>query len=229
MEAFQRAIDLGYRYVETDLHVTADGVLLLLHDHTLARVAGQDVRVDALSWAQVQRSRVAGRAPIPQLEDILGTWPQLRLNLDLKVMGAVAPLVEAIRRTGAVDRVCVGSFSDRRLARVRAALGPRLCTSLGPRHALALRAAATGDLARWLAPRRIPCAQLPEQYGRIQVVTPRLVETAHRYGLQVHVWTVDEPERMDRLLDLGVDGIMTDRPHTLREVLQRRGQWTEAR
>lgn len=225
LAAFGHAIDLGYRYLETDVHATADGVLLAFHDHTLDRVTDLVGRVADLPWAVVRRARIGGQEPIPVLEDLLGTWPDIRVNIDVKHGGAVEPLVRAIRRTDALDRVCVASFSERRLAAVRRELGPRLCTALGPRGVALLRAAAANRAAAVLAPRGVPCAQVPDRVGPLRLVTPRLVEVAHRRGQRVHVWTIDEAAEMHRLLDAGVDGLMTDRVVTLRDVLRSRGQW----
>jgi glycerophosphoryl diester phosphodiesterase len=221
LPAFQHAVDLGYRYVETDVHVTADGMLLAFHDDVLDRVTDRTGTIADLPWSEVRQALVDGREPIPLLEDLLGAWPSLRVNIDPKHDAAVDPLIETLRRTAAVGRVCVGSFSDERIARVRDALSG-ICTSLGPVGSLQLGLAAQGDDVGELPD---PCAQLPTHYEETEIVTPALVAEAHRRGMQVHVWTIDDPDEMVRLLDLGVDGIMTDRPAVLREVLERRGQW----
>lgn len=225
LAAFARAVDLGFGYLETDVHATSDGVLLAFHDHTLDRVTDRSGVVARLPWQQVQQARIGGREPIPTLEELLGSWPDVRVNIDVKEAGAVAPLVDVIRRTGALDRVCVASFSARRVAAVRRRLGPRLCTALAPPAVGLLRLAATHRLAHGLAPRRAPCAQVPDRVGPLRVVTPGLVALGHRRGLRVHVWTVNEAAEMTRLLDLGVDGLITDQLSTLREVLTQRGQW----
>jgi glycerophosphoryl diester phosphodiesterase len=225
LAAFARAVDMGYRYLETDVHATSDGVLLAFHDHRLDRVTDLFGHVARLPWSAVARARIGGLEPIPLLEDVLGTWPDIRVNIDVKEAGAVVPLVEAIRRTGALDRVCVASFSERRLAAVRKALGPRLCHALGPRGVVLLRAAATHRAAGALARPGVPCAQVPDRVGPLRVVTPGLVRLAHARGQRVHVWTVDDAGDMRRLLDLGVDGIMTDRIDTLRDVFRERGHW----
>lgn len=228
LAAFARAVDLGFTHLETDVHATADGVLLAFHDATLDRVTDRVGRVVELPWTTVRAARIGGQEPIPRLEDVLGTWPEVRVNVDVKHASAIAPLVDAVRRTGAIDRVCVASFSERRLSDVRRRLGPRLCTSLGPRAVALLRAAATHDRAAVLAGGRhrdVPCAQVPDRIGPLRVVTPGLVRLAHRRGQRVHVWTVDDPAEMHRLLDLGVDGLMTDDPVALRQVFRDRGLW----
>lgn len=222
LPAFQGAVDLGFPYVETDVHLTADGVLVAFHDDHLDRVTDGHGRIADLPWSTVRRARVDGREPIVLLDDLLGTFPDLRVNIDPKHDAAVPALVDVLRRTGAVERVCVGAFSDRRLARLRGLLGPALCTSLGPAGVARLRSASLGLPAGRLHAR---CAQVPERAGRARLVDERFVTAAHRRGLQVHVWTVDDPADMERLLDLGVDGLMTDRPAVLAEVLRRRGQW----
>ena len=222
MPAFEGAVALGYRYVETDVHVTADGILLAFHDDVLDRVTNRTGRISELPYREVKQARVDGREPIPLFEDLLGAFPDVRVNVDPKSDRAVGPLATTLRRTGAVDRVCVGSFSDDRLETIRDKLGPRLCTSLGPKATARLR----------LAARHLPaghfdagCAQLPPRYKGLTLVDRRLVDAAHERGMQVHVWTIDDADEMHELLDLGVDGIMTDEPTVLRKVLEDRDEW----
>lgn len=225
--AFARSVDLGYRYLETDVRATADGVLLAIHDSTLERVTDATGVVERLRWADVRRARVGGAEPVPRLEDALAAWPEARFNVDVKAWTAVAPLVAAIRRTASIDRVCVASFNDRRTAAVRAVLGPRLCTSYGTLAATRLRiGSALPAVPPRVAAAALPCAQVPVRAGPLPVVGRRLLAAAHRRGVEVHAWTVDDPAQMRRLLDLGVDGLMTDRPEVLKEVLLARGQWT---
>jgi len=224
MPAFSRAVELGYRYVETDVHVTADGVLLAFHDSVLDRVTDRRGAVAELPWSEVRHARVDGTEPIPLLEDLLGTWPDLRVNIDPKHDGAVDALAQTIERTGAIDRVCVGAFSDRRLRRLRQRLGERLCWSHGPLGTARGRFASLGVP---MGPLDAPCFQVPVRQGRVTVVDERFVRSAHRRGQQVHVWTIDDAAEMQRLLDLGVDGIMTDRPAVLRDVLMARGSWVD--
>jgi glycerophosphoryl diester phosphodiesterase len=223
MSAFEAAIEMGYRYIETDVHATADGVLVAVHDDTLDRVTDRSGEIGRMPWSEVRRARVAGAEPVPLLEDLLGLWPDVRVNIDPKHDAAVEPLVEAIRRTGAIDRVCIGAFSDRRLARVRALLGPRLCTSMGPRQVARLVAASRGiPASRFTA----ACVQVPTRRGRVPLVTARFLDAAHVRGLPVHVWTINDSVQMGQLLELGVDGIMTDVPDVLKQVLDERSLWT---
>ena len=227
MAAFAAAMALGFRYLETDVHATADGVLLAFHDDRLDRVTDGHGVVAEQPWSAVAAARVGGTEPIVRLDDLLEAWPDARLNLDPKHDAAVGPLVEAIVRHRAIDRACIGSFSMRRLARIRRALGPALCTSLGPPEVLAVRLAAwrvagAGGLATRGGG---ACLQVPVRERALPIVDAATVAAAHRLGLPVHVWTVDDAAEIERLLDLGVDGIMSDHPAVLRDVLVRRGAW----
>jgi glycerophosphoryl diester phosphodiesterase len=222
MAAFEASRALGYRYVETDAHATRDGVLVAFHDDALDRLTDARGAIADLDWADVARARIAGREPIPRLEEVLTTWPDLRVNIDPKSDRAAALLPDLVRRTGALERICVGSFSDRRIASLRAALGPDLCTSMGPWAVAALFFSRFG----WpMGAPRAGCIQIPEAWNGIRLAAPGVVERAHELGLQVHVWTVNDVEAMERLIDIGVDGLITDRLELLREVLTRRGLW----
>ncbi|GAB2945252.1 glycerophosphodiester phosphodiesterase [Micromonospora polyrhachis] len=223
-EAFARAVGLGYRYVETDVHSTADGVAVVFHDATLHRLTGEPGRIADLRWADLATVRVGGAAAVPRLDDVLGAWPQVRFNIDVKADGGVDPTVATVERVGAGDRVLLASFSDARLARMRALAGPKVATSLGMRGVARLRLASlTGQRLR--LPPSVVAAQVPVRYGRIPVTDRRFIRYAQRLGLQVHVWTIDEPAEMHDLLDLGVDGIMTDHVDVLRDVYRSRGHW----
>lgn len=218
MPAFQHAVDLGYRYLETDVHVTNDGVLVAFHDPDLSRTCDVDGRINEMSWAEVAAARVDGREPIPRFDDLMLTFPEHRFNIDCKADSAEDALVAELRRLDCLDRVCVGAFSDRRLLRIRKALGDGLCTSFGPAQIgmqrLLGRAAGGGQ-----------CAQIPVKQGPLELATDGFVRKAHDRGLQVHLWTIDDPNEMNRLLDLGVDGVMTDKPQILKDVLIARDQW----
>jgi glycerophosphoryl diester phosphodiesterase len=224
VEAFGRAVALGYRYLETDVHATADGVPVVFHDETLDRLTGETGRIADLTWADLACVRVGGASAVPRLDEVLDTWPDVRFNLDVKADPAVAPVVSTIRAAGAASRVLLASFSDTRLKQVRSLAGPQVATSLGLRSVARLRAGSLLGL-RIRLPESVVAAQVPVRLGRITIVDRRFVAYAHRLGLQVHVWTIDDPAEMTRLLDLGVDGIMTDEIETLRDVYAARGCW----
>jgi glycerophosphoryl diester phosphodiesterase len=229
-KSFSHALHLGYRYLETDVNATSDGVALAIHDPFLHRVTDRRGLIREMTWQELSGIRLYGDEPIPRLDDLLRAWPEVRWNLDVKHDTAVEPLVDTLRRTDAIDRVCITSFSDRRLTQVRRALGPALCTALGPAAVGSLRlasvlppAAATPMIAPLI---RFGAAQVPLRRGWMPFVDARFVRAAHRARLHVHVWTVNDEPTMRQLLDLGVDGIMTDRPTVLKQVLEARQQWT---
>ncbi|WP_371581727.1 glycerophosphodiester phosphodiesterase [Streptomyces sp. NBC_01314] len=223
MAQFRRAVESGYRYIETDVHATLDGKLVAFHDSTLDRMTDRAGRIADLPWKEIGHARVAGVEPVPLFEDLLEAFPEVRWNVDLKAEPALHPLLNLIARTESWNRVCVGSFSESRVARAQRLAGPRLATSYGISGVLGMR------LRSWGVPasvrRSAVAAQVPESQSGVPVVDQRFVRAAHARGLHVHVWTVNEPQRMHRLLDLGVDGIMTDHIDTLRKVLEDRGTW----
>lgn len=228
LSAFRRATAEGYHYLETDVHATSDGVVVVHHDPVLDRTTDATGAVARLPWKVVRTARIGGREPVARLEDLLEELPGARLNIDVKAESAVLPLIDTLRRTGATGRVCVASFSEARLHRVRRAAGEGLLTSMGTGAIARLWAA--GRLPGWLPTGRggARIAQVPVRAGRLTVVDRRLIATARRRGIEVHVWTIDDPAQMHELIDLGVDGLMTDRPGVLRDVLRERGLWTAA-
>lgn len=218
LPAFQHAVDLGYTFLETDVHATSDGVLVAFHDAELDRVTDRSGAIADLPWSEVSRARIDGREPIPLFEDLMEAFPDARVNIDCKADTAVEPLIASLRRLDCLDRVLVGSFSDARLRRLRSEFRDLLCTSFGPMQITALR---IGGFVPWGG----QVAQVPVRSGPITIVTRRVVDRAHRRNLHLHVWTIDDPAEMHRLLDLGVDGLMTDRPSVLKDVLVERGAW----
>ena len=231
MAAFRAAVELGYRHLETDVHTTSDGVLLLFHDESLNRVTDARGRICDLTAETVALARIGGSEPIPLFEELATAFPDVRLNLDVKDWNSVNALAAAIERFGLHDRVLIASFSDRRRRAVLKQLSRPVAGSagivsntlfvlLGPVLPAPLLRLVTGP-----ALRGVQALQVPVSYGAVTVVTAGFVRRAHRHGLQVHVWTINDPAEMRRLLDLGVDGIVTDRADLLKEVLQERGGW----
>jgi glycerophosphoryl diester phosphodiesterase len=227
--AFQGALDLGLRYIETDVQVTADGVVVVFHDSTLERTTNGVGRVDAWAWEDLRHLDAAWSygaeqgfprrgtgVGISRLDDVLTTWPEAHFNIDLKSPGSEWPVAEVIRRTGRQESVLIASFSDARIARFRRITKGVVATSAGP--AVAGRALVASRLGR-PAPAGPVAYQLPHDRRGVPV-TARLIDSVHAAGAQVHVWTVNEVGAMRRLLEAGVDGIVTDRPDLLNGVLE---------
>ncbi|MCC0080308.1 MAG: glycerophosphodiester phosphodiesterase [Rhodobacter sp.] len=224
LPAFDHAVALGFGHVETDVHLTADGAVVIHHDPTLARMTGDPRAIADLSLAELRRIRTHGGARIPLLADLLEAHPHLCINIEAKSDAVVGPLADLLARMDALHRVGVGSFNPARTAALRKALGPGLCWSPAYRGVLGLW------LRGWRLPVPLapfPVVQVPPRWRAVSVVTPRFLRAAHRRGIQVQVWTVDDAEAMHHLLDMGVDGIMTDRPSVLKQVLQARGEWRD--
>jgi glycerophosphoryl diester phosphodiesterase len=224
LAAFRRAVAEGYRYLETDVRATRDGVVVVLHDPTLDRTTDGCGVVEQLDWAAVRTARVGGRELVCRLADLLEELPQVLLNVDVKADTAVTPVLELLQSTDQWHRVCLASFSESRLQRLRAAAGSQLLTSMGTASVVALRLCSVLPLPCG-SPIRGGLAQLPVRRYGIPVVDRMVVRYAHHHGLEVHAWTVDRAEEMATLLDLGVDGLVTDRPDVLRDVLRARRVW----
>jgi len=227
LAAFGAAVDLGYRYVETDAHGTADGVAVALHDESLDRTTDGTGLVAQLPWSEVSEARIGGVEPVPLLEDVLGGWPGLCVNIDVKHGSGVGPVARAIEKTASWDRVCVTSFdADRRRATLTKLSHP-VATSAGRREITAFLAGVrlrVRPLAR-RALRHVDALQVPVSEGSVTVVDDASIEAAHALGKKLHVWTIDDPAEMNRLIDEGVDGLVTDRADLLKEVLVERGLW----
>lgn len=233
MMAFEGAVALGYRYLETDLHLSSDGELVTFHDDTLDRTTNGSGPLSKRTLVELQELDAAYRfdpvhhfphrgagVQIPAFSEVVAAFPEAVFTVDLKESRLEQALATAVRELNIEDRVIVGSFKDRRTRRFRKIAGPRVATS-----------SATYETARLVLsskagrPMRIraDALQVPARAKGITVVDRKLVEGAHAHGKLVHVWTVNDPDEMAELLDLGVDGIITDRPDLLADVMNERG------
>jgi glycerophosphoryl diester phosphodiesterase len=227
MGAFHEAAKLGFRYIETDVRATSDGVAVILHDRRLRPESGVPGAVDQLYWRDVRKAHLGAGESIPTLEELLTTLPEMRINIDIKAASAIEPTVNVIERLNAHGRVLVTSFSDRRRRRALRLLSKRVASSAGTGALLALMAAKTAASRAyaWRMLRDSDCVQLPPRLGRVPIITPGLVRALHDSGRQVHAWTIDDPDAMHALFDIDVDGILTDRADLLRDVLIARNEW----
>lgn len=217
--AFAHAVALGFCHLETDVRPSRDGVAVLHHDATLDRTTDSAGLVRERTWRELRNVRLAdGGAPL-RLEELLESYPDIAVNVDVKESGSVPAVHAAVERCRAWERVCVTSFSGRRTGRIRRLAGVDTVTAAHPLEVLRHR---TGVIAP-APPIRL---QVPPALLRRSLVDHEFVRRAHGRGLAVDVWTIDEEADMHRLLDLGVDGIMTDRPSLLRAVLRSRGLWS---
>lgn len=224
LTAFEHAVGLGYGYLETDVHSTFDGRLLAFHDDVLDRVTTSVGSITHLRYDEVCDALIGGRERIPLMPDLLEHFPRTRFNIDLKSDAAVPRLADLVESTGVHDRVCVGAFSERRLAAFRRLVSRPVATSYGP-VGVGLTRYAPRSLARRLLAGRGDALQVPHHNRGLHIVTEGFIARAHTTGHPVHVWTIDDSDEMGLLLDLGVDGLITDRTDVLKEVLIRRGQW----
>ena len=216
LEAFQYSSDLGFVFMETDVQSTSDGKVVIFHDSDLKRVAGLNKRVSDLTFKEIKEVDLINGGTIPSLEETLSSFPNLRFNIDIKVDSAVEETIRIVKNHNALNRVCLAAFSTSRLHRIRYITGSDLCSSMGQAEIVRLLLSSYGlDL------KASPgfCAQVPVSQFGIPIVTRRFVKKVHDLNKLIHVWTIDETEEMYRLIDLGVDGLMTDKPTVLKEAL----------
>jgi glycerophosphoryl diester phosphodiesterase len=223
LAAFEAALAAGADILETDVHASADGDAVICHDDDLSRIAGVRQRVGTLTVPELSSLRLARGGRLATLRDALEAFPSTRFNIDVKDDAAVVPTVRAIRDADAAERVLVTSFAQRRRRRAlrslrRAATSASTCGSAFAVLGAVLRIDVLVRSALW----DVDAVQVPVRHLGLTVVSPALVRAVHRAGREVHVWTVNDPGEMARLLRLGVDGIITDRCDLLGEVLGRR-------
>lgn len=225
--AFEHAADLGLTHVETDAHVSEDGVVVLSHDDAVDRTLNARGKIAHFPWRElVELKDPDGRAPM-RLDEALTDFPTLRFNVDAKCDAVAEPLAHLARAHP--GRILLASFSDRRLARMRA-IAPREASSTGQAATAALVMLSRLEPSRALRlATRVPAlrdavaAQVPARFRGIPVVTARFVDLAHALNMQVHVWTVDEIDEMRTLLARGVDALVTDEPSRALAVLDEWG------
>jgi glycerophosphoryl diester phosphodiesterase len=221
--SFSAAVALGITHIETDVHASKDGVAVISHDFVLDRVAARPGNVSDFTFAELQKMDLGQGFGFVSLAETLAEYPNTFFNIDVKAASACVPTAREIRGSRARDRVLVSSFSESRRRATLAGLPGVATSASGPVFAAALLAAKTGLtplLRRVLA--RIDAVQIPERALGLSTITPAMIERFHDAGVEVHVWTINDADDMTRLLDVGVDGIVTDRPDVALAVIAER-------
>jgi glycerophosphoryl diester phosphodiesterase len=223
LASFAAALAHGALYIETDVHASRDGQAMIAHDENLDRVAGVAGAVAERTADELQKLDLGGGHRMPTLTEALVAFPEARFNIDVKSDGAAAAVARAVTDAGALDRVLITSFSSARRAATLRLLPGIVSSASAPRFVLILILAKLGILP--VVPRAVrgvDAVQVPTRVGRLSVATPRVIRALHRAGLEIHIWTVNDPSEMERLLRLGVDGIVTDRTDLAFDMLRRR-------
>jgi glycerophosphoryl diester phosphodiesterase len=210
--AFATAMETGALYLETDVHASSDGIAVISHDPDLTRLTGNRSQVNEFTFDQLSRMNLGSDQTFCSIGQALDAFPAARFNIDIKSADAVQPTVDAILAAQAEDRVLVTSFSERRRKAAVRQL-PGVATSSGAvRFAVALIVGKLGitPLLR-AALRGVDAVQVPQKAMGLTITTRRMIGRLHDAGVEIHVWTINDAATMVELLDLGVDGLVTDR------------------
>ena len=216
LESFDYSIGLGCKFIETDVQLSSDGIPYIFHDDDLRRLTGKSNSFNSYPSTEIDNIKLFNKFKIPTLEETLSTFPNTHFQIDFKSDEVVLPAIEIIKKTGSVNRVCIASFNSDRLKVVRHEL-PDVCLSMGPREVLALLLKSYG-----LNKNDIPgdCLQIPIYKYGLKLVTKRFVDFVHSQDLKIMVWTINDKKNMDYLISLGVDGIITDKPKFLFDLIK---------
>ena len=216
LESFDYSQSLGCEFIETDVQVSSDGIPYIFHDDDLKRILNNPIRFDSLSSNEIDELSIFNSCKIPKLSDALLRFPNLCFQIDFKTDEVVMPALDVINEMNVFDRVCIASFNSKRLQNVRS-LYPDLCISMGPNEVFKTL------LARFnLYKGDVPgdCLQIPMSYYGIKIVSKRFVDFIHSRGLKIMIWTINDIKTFKYLIDLGVDGIITDKPKLLFKTIE---------
>ena len=212
IEAFKEAAILGFQYIESDLRRTKDGKIITFHDPRMQRITGSRANINEMTLANIRMQRLPKKERIPTLDELLEEFPETFFNLDLKVSGMVAEVLKKLKTHNAEDRVCLGSFSSNTIREINS-MNPKINTSMGQSQVALFRFFNIKNDSNAI--------QIPVKWMGIKVLTKEFLNTCHENGLKVHVWTINEETSMQNLINMGVDGIMTDNPSALMKLMKR--------
>ena len=221
LDAFNNSINLGYRHIETDVRHTKDNKLVIFHDPDLKRICSLDIKIENLNYEDLKNIKIFETHTIPLLDEALYSWPEINFNIEPKSLESAHLLKEKLKSKKNIERICIGSFSNRKIDILRKEFKDNLCTSMTESETIFFflnRVFPFFDNS-------IPCLQIPMTHMGFRIVTHNLVEHVHSLGKKIHVWTINDENQMMDLIDINVDGIMTDKPKTLKKVLQKKSLW----
>ena len=211
IEAFQSAVSLGYLYLETDLRETSDGKIITFHDPNLKRITGANITISETKFSDIRMRRLPSRETIPTIDELLEEFPDSFFNMDLKVNQIEVKVLKKINSHNALERVCLGSFNSKTIKKINS-LEPKILTSMGISQVIKYKFFQKKNLSKLI--------QIPTHWKGIKVITKKFIDRLHNDGLKVHVWTINKEKEMQSLIDLGVDGIMTDNASGLIKVMK---------
>jgi len=221
-EAFKKANDLGYKLLETDVHGSKDGTAYIFHDESLQRLTGDNKKIYNLRDRDIDSIKINNSTIIPRLSDIFEELPSNFFNLDAKTWQAVAPMAQTIKQTQFQSKVCIGSFNNSRINKILKELGPETCHSMGTSSVLKFYFSAYSGFKLDFSAQ---CIQLPIAQFGISLMTQNIIRHAKRLNIKIHFWTVNDAPTIKKLIDLNVNGIMTDDCVLLRKIMLEHGKW----
>ena len=221
LDAFNKSINLGYNHIETDVRHTKDNKLVIFHDVDLKRLCKLDIKINNLEYRDLKNIKIFKKHSIPLLQDALTSWPNINFNIEPKSLESAYLLRETLKSLKNIDRICIGSFSSYKMNIFRNTFKKSLCTSMTERETILFFINRLIPLFR----NDIPCLQIPMYHLGIRIVTRDFVKYVHELGKKIHVWTINDEVQMMELIDIEVDGIMTDRPKILKKILKSKSLW----
>ena len=220
--AFKSAVDIGYKYLETDVHLTKDGFLIAFHDDTLDRVTDKSGLIRDLTGCEIKKAKIAGTDEIPLLSELLNSFTDCFFNIDCKVDGTVQPLINLINNKDFINRVCIGSFSQKRINFIRKSLGKDVKTSMGPAEVILSKFLSYTSLGYNF---KSSYTSIPIRRYGINLLDERNINYLKSNNQKVIAWTINDEDQMKMLINIGIDGIMTDNLTLLKKVLIEESLW----
>jgi len=221
-EAFSNAVEIGYEFLETDVHINADGELMAFHDSTIDRVTNYEGELKNFTSNQLKKIKINDKFNIPLLADLIEAFASIFFSVDMKTDDTVIPLIKLVNRMGVKDRICFASFNQKRLKYVRDEYLNKCITSLGPNEIAQTKLFSILGKKIHIKSR---IASLPISKYKIQLLNKSHIEFLKSSNIKVIAWTINKTEEMKHLINMGVDGIMTDNISSLKKILIKKNLW----